>query len=298
MLHLRTLRRRGLPIAHPRTRDRLRALLAHHSLPWLVAAFIGLVLLIAAVAALFLTFYRGLHSFWWWWEQSILVIGGQSPNAQAFSQAPISGTSEVVLSLVGIILPALILGIIVFKAFVSQTVFTVRERIRLMPISELSQRNQEELKRCRADDYCLALRVYSSTPLTLVEVKFSLYARVRAKSPKGSRIVRNHQLVVCRGEWPIALPHVPYTVLVPLWNGDVHQHVSGTRKLVAIQENGLEERCDLLLHIAGNVPELNAPFFEAHWFEAESTISAEAFGEIDVNYETPSHRWLGWERFG
>ena len=53
---------------------------------------------------------------------------------------------------------------------------------------------------------------------------------------------------------------------------------SETRKLVAIQENGLEEKCQLLLHIVGNLPEPNAPLFK--------------------DYARWAHQRIGWERFG
>jgi hypothetical protein len=68
-------------------------------------------------------------------------------------------------------------------------------------------------------------------------------------------------------------------------------------KLVAIQGNGVGERCRLLLHVSGNIPDLNAPFIEAHWYEADADISTDPYGEIEVDYEAPSHRWQGWVTF-
>jgi hypothetical protein len=299
--HIAVARLAGLPGGHPRTRDEFRSLLARHSFQWLVGAFVVLVLAVAALGAVVLWLYRDFprESFWWWWKQCLLLVAGQSPDSGAFNDAFISSLIQVTLTLAGLVLPAIILGIIVFKAFISKEVFTSRRDIVLMKSADLGARDQRELEKCDGGPYCLAVRIYSSTRLALVEVKFRFYARIRERSPTGSKTVRNYELTVCKKEWPIALTHVPYTVLIPLLPEDVvEDRTSGMVELVAIQGNGPAAQSRLLLHISGNIPALNAPFFEGHWFETDSAVSQDPFGEIEVDYDLPGPRWEGWPEFG
>lgn len=65
----------------------------------------------------------------------------------------------------------------------------------------------------------------------------------------------------------------------------------------------VEDGCDLLLLVSGQVPQLGTDFVESHWFDSNTALSSEPFAEVTVEY--PPHRktwkgsrkWRGWDKF-
>jgi hypothetical protein len=200
----------------------------------------------------------------------------------------------------GLLIPALVLGTVVFKAFVKDRVFTTRAKIALLQRDDAVNLPRDGVARW------LAFRIYSSTKLQLVNLSFEAYARVKGESPKASPTVTNARLKLYKDRWPVALTHVPYTLYSPLRSEDVREEAGSTR-LVSIEADGqtfpLDEGCDIVVVVAGSMPELGADFVESHWFRADQDLSVKPFGEITVDYPDDrktwrsSRRWDNWHQF-
>jgi hypothetical protein len=153
----------------------------------------------------------------------------------------------------------------------------------------------------------LAFRVYSSTRLQLVNLRFEAFARVKGSSPTGTSTVTNVKLKLAKEHWPVALTHVPYTLYTPLRANQIEGQGENVRLVRIADENGdereLSEGCDILLIVTGNVPELGTDLIESHWFHADKDLSDAGFGEIDVSYPPDrktwkaSRKWQDWSQF-
>jgi hypothetical protein len=142
------------------------------------------------------------------------------------------------------------------------------------------------------------LRVYSSTRLTLVEVQFALYARIRGRSSTGSPTVTNDKPLLCKEHWPISTPFVPYTLYVPLSAGDSFEERRRRGSAIALDpEPPHGRRMQAAAAISGSVPQMNSQFFEAHWYDAERCLNVQPYGEVAVDYEKRARRWGNWKAF-
>jgi hypothetical protein len=230
------------------------------------------------------------HTYWYWWHELVLALGGfPSTSVDDTANSPVRAATETVVVLLALILPALVLGIIVFKAFVAKAVFRLRSRLALEKYP--SSINGTDYP------YRLAIRLYSATRLEIVKVKFDAYIRIEGISANNSPTVTNHRLLLAKETWPVALTHVPYTLIMPLQDADVSQHPDNGLKLIAAQGKRVGALSKLVLQIAGYLPALNAPFIETHWFTLNADISSEKYGDVDVDYDKPYKSWTGWGEF-
>jgi hypothetical protein len=242
------------------------------------------------------------HSYGFWLRESVLLLSGV---ATATTQADEHGPHAIVQligAIGGLVVPALALGIVVFKAFVKDRVFVPRRKLALLDPSEVDL----DLPKQGDDDSTkwLAFRLYSSTRLQLVDLRFEAYARVVGQSPTRASVVTNAKLTLLKDHWPIGLSHVPYTLYCPLRESDLDDE---GRRLTRVFAQGrdykLADGCDILMIVTGRVPELGTEVVESHWFSADTDLS-DGFGEIkNVSYPPDkrtwkvSKRWDNWLKF-
>lgn len=293
-----------VPFRHPKLDDRFRSILALWSLPVLLFAFLGLLVVLAAVlAVLFDVSDDGdPHRYDYWLRQSVLLLSGLPTPATEADGTLLYEATQMAGAVAGLVIPALVLGIVVFKAFVKDQVFKTRSKLALVPPEAVNLEAPGE------DVYrWLAFRVYSSTRLQLVHLRFEAFARVAGESPTGTSTVTNVKLKLYKEHWPVALTHVPYTLYSPLRRHHVEGEGGDALVVRVADENGreyeLDEGCDILLLISGVVPELGTDMIESHWFRTDTDVSDAGFGEIAVNYPDNrktwrgSRKWKDWSRF-
>jgi hypothetical protein len=300
----RLFRRLFSPNRHPQTRDEFRSLLALLSFPRLLLGFLALLVIAGALIGLgyWLTGDDGDdHSYWFWWRSSVLVLAGFATEATQENEWDGHALFQLAGAIGGVVMPALALGIVVFKAFVRDKVFVMRSRMALLKKTDIVERFPEagtdELR-------FLAIRLYSSTKLQVVNVAFELYARVPSTSPTGAPIITNVRLRLYKDQWPVALPHVPYTLYSPIRAADLDptgQKLEQVRAAGDSESQKLAPGCDLLLIATGKHPELGSEFVESHWFQADD-LSDGRFGEIEVDSSDRktwlrSESWRNWENF-
>jgi hypothetical protein len=249
---------------HPRSVDRIRPLLAGRGLAQLIAALAALLLAagLLAGAAFELTESRGDdRSLLEWWTAGFTGLAtGNTPGSSGAD----SGSRDVVNAAVafgGVVIPALFLGAILFRVLVVPEVFVFRNRIAL--VGEPSAR-------------CLAIRLYAATRLRLIEVRCSVELHVETTAPDGSIEARYHELEVRNESWPLAHRHIPFTVEVPLLDGDVDER-EGDPRLAAIRGHRVKPGDFLMVTMTARVPELGGETSEAHVFRIPEEVSTRPY---------------------
>ncbi len=276
---------------HPRTVDRIRAFLAKVSLPILVLEFFVAVAVIAAIFAVGFEITdsgSGTPGFFTWWKELFLTLlafpGGASLTLEVGADR---GGLQVAAAIGGLVLPALFVGAIVLKLFLSPDLFTVRNRISVLP-------NAADDPRLEPGGHHLAVRAYSSTPFRLLNVSFSAIVRFEMRSYDTTMLV-HRPLKVANPHYAIAHPHVPYTLAIPVdesdWDGE-----PGTA-LKSVQSYPADAEAVIIILISGTIPELSGEFTEAHDFPLATELSYEPYAGLEVDYDVPVARWKGWAEF-
>lgn|GEM_PF-3010187 len=290
---------------HPRSGDRFRYTLARFTLLQLVLGFLAGVVALAGLLGFFywLTDAGGSHSFLFWWrEAGLILVGFPTQTTEASEHGP-RAVVQALAAVLGLIVPALALGTVVFKSLVSERVYATRRKLSVVPRENVWLNPPD-----KATTHWLAFRLYSLTRLQLVGVEFEAYARVRGTSAAGSPTVTNVQLPLGKANWPVSLTHVPYTVYAPLRAGDIEWRSPGGPRLLRVRDltgyvHKVDDGCDLLLLVRGHVPQLGTDFVESHWFDSNTALTSKPFAEVRVDY--PPHRktwkgsskWPGWDKF-
>lgn len=285
---------------HPVTRDRLRAFLAKYGLFALLVAF---VLLVAATALVFSAVHYGLltrqpdQSFFGLWFNYFLFLFAAAPDDFAAPTGTWAQAVYLVSAVARIVLPTLFLGAVVFKLLIASSLYVKRKKLSVH-------------RRPDSGRWELTLRLYSSTPLTIVDVRFEVYLRVPDTRPAGpvvlpgelgAPIVRNKPLKIRQHKikWPISLTHVPYSVFMELKDDDVVIDDSGQPvRLQSIQGIDISHAKHLVLIVHGWTPQLGVDFVETHWYTLPVDVEFGRFKEIHVIYNgVPSKKWKGWKEF-
>lgn len=278
---------------HPKLSDRFRSILALWSLPALLSGFLVLLVVLAALLAIAFDISEDgdPHDYFYWLRQSVLLLSGISTDATEANGTRMYEATQMVGAVGGLIIPALVLGTVVFKAFVKDQVLVTRAKLALVPPEAVSLEADEDVYKW------LVFRIYSSTRLQLVHLRFEAFARVAGESPTGTSTVTNVKLKLYKDHWPVALTHVPYTLYSPLRREHVEGEGADALVVRIADENGheweLDEGCDILLLITGIVPELGTDMIESHWFRTDTDVSDAGFGEIAVNYPDNRKTWKG-----
>jgi hypothetical protein len=279
-------------VRHPKTTDRVRAVLAKASVPLLVGEFLLIVALVSlALAAAFeLTDAgRAAPSFLEWWKQVALAVLSfptdlmLAPNVDAERSA-----LQLLTAAAGIVLPALFVAALVLKLFISPRLFVMRDKLVVMETEANDPRKQ-------LGDHHLALRGYSSTRFELLNVTFTVLIRCERVESNGTKTLVHRELRVANPRYAVARSHVPYTVALPIEDGDWSDEKGG--ELARLQGFALGPQTELILLVEGSIPELSTDFTEAHAFRLPDDLSAVPFAGIVVDESRRSRRWTGWSAF-
>jgi hypothetical protein len=194
---------------------------------------------------------------------------------------------QILAASMGLVLPGLFLGSVVFRLLVSPKIFVFRRMITLME-------PPGAFRVAAPGSHVLAVRGYSATRLKLLDLRFS--AIFQHDDPQQRAVRINRPLPVLNPRWPLADRHVPYTLFIPLHAGDVT--AAGKRPaLRSIEQMPIGPTDTLVIHVSGRIPALGGEFVERHTFSPSEHVSDEAYGDVTVFYDQPSRQWRGWPGF-
>lgn len=276
---------------HPRTTDRVRNFLAKNSFIRLIVLYLILIVLISFVLGILyhLTSVESSVGVMNWWLFAFLqLFDASTPNLQFSNNSSGLQISVLIIGeILKIILPALFLGGLIFKLFIVPRVFTFRNKC---SIYKRTQEGKEE--------WVLAVRLYSSTSLEILDLNFSVYARLPRQRVTGENYTLNVQLQTRNSSWPLAALHIPFTIYIPLNDNDIYE-LDQTKRLLSIQGHKFGEELNLLILVSGTTPELGTEFIEHYWYVIPAQSHWGKFQDIAVDYSgnTPPHHWVGWKDF-
>jgi hypothetical protein len=276
---------------HPRHADRLRWFLVKFGVVGLTGIFVALLILAAALLALGLTVDSGRWGAFpgLWRDEGMALLGLTVSGPAANTGSGFSQAIRTAQGLLGLILPALYVGAVVFRLFIHPNVFVFREKLALEPSPETFRGELEE------DCHVLAIRVYNASKMRALDMRFSAIHQRWFGAGKDS-IVRNVPLRLANPVWPMADRPVPYTLFVPLDRDDVVKDGEAQR-MVTVQGQAINDRDRLVVHVSGSTPDVGEVFTERHAFDLPGAISDEPYGPIRLEYGGNPKTWDGWERF-
>lgn len=257
-------------------RHRLRSLLASQSLLRVLAALAGALLALSLLAGL---------GFWLlgpqdpsflssWYRGAVVMLGGDPGGTLSASEK-------------GVYLAARALNLLLFGVFLGAVVYKV------LQVDDVFQLRRSATVGWDERGPMITLRLYNATSLTIVDCRFAVYLRAPEDLPDGKRRVRNRQLEVSQDVWPISQPGVPYSLRLPLRDGDV---ILPGGDLVSIQSHTLPEKWRLAVLITGSIPKLGADLSELYWVKSRD-VCAGGISDIEVDYRRPPGEWHGWPEF-
>jgi hypothetical protein len=293
---------------HPRSGDRLRYTVARYTAFQLVLGFLAGVVVLAALLGLFywLTDAGSRHSYWFWWrEAGLMLVGFQTQTTEA-SEHGLRAVVQAVASVLGLVVPALALGTVVFKSLVSDRIYATRRNLSVVPRENvlLQPSDDATTRRPTGSPFGCTARLSSrsstsrSRPTRVCEGRVRLMSpRSRTCSCRSRRRTGQSRSRTCR------------TRSTRRSAGTTSSGAAAARRaLLRVRDRDgnpyeVEDGCDLLLLVSGQVPQLGTDFVESHWFDSNTALSSEPFAEVTVEY--PPHRktwkgsrkWRGWDKF-
>jgi len=279
-------------IRHPRTTDRVRVFLAKAPLSLLVLEFIAVVVLFSLILAVgfALTADGGdSPSFLEWWKEEALTLLS-FPTDQTLGQDAGAGRAilQLTAAVAGVVLPALFVGAIVLKLFISPKLFTMRKKAAVLA-------NDPDDPRLARGGHHLAVRGYSSTGFDLLDIVFSAVIRFERVEGNGTATLLHRPLQVANPHYAVGSTHVPYTLAIPIDDGDWAEGAGG--RLATLQGFPIDASADIIVTVKGSIPELSSDFTEAHDFPLATHLSHTPYAGLTVDYGKPSKSWDGWEEF-
>jgi len=250
---------------HPHKRLRVRGWIAKQS--WLALIFLFLFALL--VAAALLAVLRGVadgdlscpHLLDELVRYVLVLIDAPAPEA-----APAGGLLIIAVGLLTglckLLLIVILLGVVVFKLTVLPPLFVHRKKVSI---------HLEKNKRFGLSEpgWLMVLRIYNSTELEIIDIHFEVILRVPLKHDSVEYTPNLPiKIVEGRNNWPIAIPFVPFSICIPLYESDID---FGKSRLKSIQKNSVNPEDPtgvsfLVLLIRGKTPEVDSEIVETHWF--------------------------------
>lgn len=312
--------RQHWPLArtHPYTKNRIISFIARHGWPFLLGLFVVLVIALAAALA---AFDRLSHP-----DQipaSTIYLVAYLLGAETLLPPPLlpveTPISVVLAGFLRILLQGLFLGTIVFKLLVPQELYTFRPRLII----------------CRDENgaWQAIIRLYNSTRLEVIDLEFGAFLRTpvmkdvrRVDISRTTKLmealapfVKNSKITLdaAKKDWPISIPYIPYSLPIPLHDGDVC-YDRGRPVLRSIQGctvtpsgiDGYHGNSFLAVILRGHIPSLATDLVETHWFTLAGKGVNEPgyeFGNFHDVYVVPGslpkraggdpHAWTGWKEF-
>ncbi|MGA7801357.1 MAG: hypothetical protein WCC36_11160 [Gammaproteobacteria bacterium] len=296
-------------MSHPYRHDRLRTLLARHRLSTLIAGYIAF----TAAAA-------GILGLLWWaingprhgfspavlgeaaWHCFAFLYGLQSEVIPALATG--SRLVDTVLAVSGLILPAILLGAVVFKIFVpSRALIIARPKLDVIA--------------CEGRDY-LQVTFYIATPLRVHSLSVHAVLRVYQAARQHDFPMRTGEMEIMDGTFPLPFSSVPSRTLVPvtvLGPGEpldtaqmdsgalvLRREPEGFKVLAARGEpldTGAGDLCHLFLLFHGEVPAVQAGLEEFVRYRIPADIEHRALKPLETPFRPDAYRFetRNWEDF-
>jgi len=258
----------------------------------LIAEFLVVIAILAFVLAIafVLTDEGGqTPTLWAWWRELVLSLLSFPSGEVLTSEVGIErGALQLITAIGGLVLPALFIGAVVLKLFISPDLFTMRDKI-------VKLSNAPDDPRLEPGGHHIAVRGYSSTPFTLLNVCFSAIIRFEQHGSDGTTLLLHRPLRVANPDYAIAHPHVPYTLTIPIDGGDWTDEPGG--ELADLQGFPVAAGAVVIVLISGTIPQLGTDFTEAHDFPLVSDLSEQPYAGLTVDYNRPPWEWDGWKEF-
>lgn len=276
---------------HPYTRDQLRMFLARTSFVRLVGLFVAIYLGIGVVTGAVLAALLPAHDFSHWarsaetellMQNGPFTTGPDAPAAEEFA--------GYFLGFAQLLLPALVLGVIVFKLLLARSIFVFRRNIALLPTPD----DHDVLEPGR---YFLAVRYYSASPLDITDLQCRVLTQNMRFNPTSGDVIRIRPLMVANPTFPYCRTHMPHTLQLQLEPDDVTVQADGSLVLNSVQGYDIGEQDRLIVLIQGRMPELGTDFIETHEYQTRTAVAPEPFGQIEPNLRQLASKWKGWEGF-
>ncbi|HKJ07514.1 MAG TPA: hypothetical protein VKA76_00345 [Gammaproteobacteria bacterium] len=296
-------------MTHPQRHDRLRTLLARHRLSTLIAGYIAFTAVVA-----------GLLGLLWWgvnssrhgfspavlweaaWHCFAFLYGLQSDTIPALATG--ARAIDTVLAVSGLILPAILLGAVVFKIFVpSRALIIARPKL--------------DVVRCEDRDF-LQVTFYIATPLRVHNLSVRAVLRVYHAARRHDFPMRTGAMETVDGDFPLPFSGVPSRTLVPiavlgpdqalddahLNSGELvlRREASGFRVLAARGEaldTGAGDLCHLFLLFNGDIPAVQAGLEEFVRYRIPADVEHRAMKPLETPFLPEPYRFetRNWEDF-
>lgn len=258
---------------HPKNLDKLRTFIAKRNL---------IVLILYYVLVVFgVSFFLGLFFFWlsgqsaigpiqWALYTFVNLFSSDLPNSN-ISIPSQSMPIYILVKILSVILPTLFLGSIVFKIFIVPKILVFRKDCLIYYSKKRS---------C----YVIAFRFYSATQLMIYGLNISAVARINMKSHKGSNtgFISNESLALDKSFFATMSPHLPFTIVLPLKEGDVEIQ-NDQRKLVSTQGHRFKDKVRITLLLTGSIPEIGTSIVEKYSYLVPKQMTWKMFEHFDVS---------------
>lgn len=278
---------------HPYTTDWLRYVLARRTLPQLVLLFVALLIVLSLVLGI--AYQRTSPgepgSLLRWWHEAFMVLT-TIPLAEGVAESDDwpRRIVQAVTATAGLVLPALFLGSIVFKLLLAPDVFVFRKQIAL-------NTNPDPHDILPKGGRHLAIRVYSSTRLQLLDLRATVVLRIRTEQAESGPVELFRAVVPANPEWPLGEKHVPHTLRIKLEDDEVDVDADGKLKLTKICGHSVKDGDRLIVQITGTTPDLGTTFVESHTFDLLGSVSTDPFTGITVEDGVKSRKWKNFRKF-
>jgi hypothetical protein len=204
-----------------------------------------------------------------------------------------------IASLVGALVPALVLGVALIKLFATRA-FQWRKHLNVCLAAELEGDLVDRVEDGRHG--YLAIRWYKRlSNLSVVDLRADAYMRCRATSTvDGSTMYRYQRLKVLTLDgdeaesctWPETFSGMPFTLWIPL-----HAPLSdGAVKVIQGRELTGTDR-EVVVRLSGRVAGLMTELSDEHRYHLVNDAQFGRFVPVEPDLNTPERRWRGWARF-
>jgi cation transport regulator ChaC len=247
-------------------------------------AAMGATALVAAV--LFSWIGRNSVPFWERLRLTLAAVADPGDLLRVDDESLLYYLVAVVVTLVGVILPVLVLGAFVFKLFQRDP---------------LVWRRKFSLETEKGGDIA-CFRFYNGTTTPLVNVTVRALARI--DSPGRPRLRINNPLQFCLGDqlvdsrfFATTEPAMPFTVRVPVEVLGTSPTVNGDTSVRIGDQAVTADRVEFLIVATGTEPETGTSFVSMHSYPMSSHSILGHFQEVDVDTAVPARQWQGWHNF-
>jgi hypothetical protein len=269
---------------HPSTPNKIGQILAKRTLASLFIWF-SLCILIASliIGGLYLVTEPECNpqNYYYWYQEALFVLStvGAS-DIQVSGAFSWHGIVNILANFLGLMLPALFLGAIVYRLVTPNQAFIFRNKI-----SSYHHTTKGNVA---------AIRFYNSTTRPIVNITYDVYARIKETKVNGKKTIKNKKLSIHgRGVWPIASDRVPFTAYIKVVDKDGNKSFI-TNAGEKILFDNVEE---ILVLVNGTLRNTSSQVYDSQTYIFPNDKSDSIWVDIDVDIDTDPKKWEGWDSF-